>query len=223
MEERFARINRVFVPCYLLLSIASAIYYGVRQDSYHLWTALGTLVLPVGLVIFYGIFHLKPVHQFNFIVLLFSLLGHTLGSVLEFYKLIPYYDKFVHMLSGTFVSSLCLGLYLVIRHEGPLERQERLLALLFIFLGSMAVAGLWEVSEYFVHAITGRDVQNVASTGINDTMQDMIVCLIGTLAYLPLASGLFRGKHNLWTGAAEAFVRKNGARLGRKSETFFDE
>lgn len=219
MEEKFARINRIFIPFYLFLSIAAAVYYGVHQDGYHLGTSLGTLALPVGLAVFYPLFKLKSVHQLNFLVLAFSMLGHTLGSALEFYQLIPYFDKFVHMLSGVFVSVLCLGLYLCIRADAPLTRNERLLAILFVFLGSMAVAGLWEISEYAVHAVTGRDVQKVAATGINDTMQDMIVCLVGTLLYLPAVSALFKGKHNFLTGAAVAFVEKNGARLGRKYTT----
>lgn len=216
MEAKFARINRIFIPFYLLLSVAAAVHYGLRQDAYHFWTALSTLALPVGLKLFYLLFRLKAVQQLNFIVLMFSMLGHTLGSALEFYQRIPHFDKFVHMLSGAFVGALCLGLYLCVRPDAPRTRQERIMALLFVFFGSMAVAGLWEICEYLVHAITGRDVQKVAATGINDTMQDMIVCLIGTLLYLPAVSALFRGKSSFLTGAAEAFVEKNGARLGRK-------
>ena len=78
---------------------------------------------------------------------------------------------------------------------------------------------LWEVSEYFVHAVTGRDVQNVAATGVNDTMQDMIVCLIGTAAYLiPLARLYWSGRRGLFTNAAEVFVEKNGARFGMRDD-----
>lgn len=216
MEEKFAQINRFFIPFYLILSIGAAIYYGLRQDAYHFWTSLGTLALPAGLAAFYPLFKFKIVHQLNFVILMFSMLGHTLGSALEFYRWIPYFDKFVHMLSGVFVSILCLGLYLCIRVDAPRVCQERLLAVLFVFFGSMAVAGLWEICEYFVHAITGRDVQNVAATGVSDTMQDMIVCMVGTVLYLPAVSALFKGKHSFLTGAAEAFVEKNGARLGRK-------
>lgn len=219
MEEKFARINRFFIPFYLFLSVAAAVYYGVHRDGYHFWTSLGTLALPAGLAVFYPLFKLKSVHQLNFLVLAFSMLGHTLGSALEFYQRIPHFDKLVHMLSGVFVSILCLGLYLCIRADAPLTRNERLLAILFVFFGSMAVAGLWEIIEYAVHAVTGRDVQKVAATGINDTMQDMIVCLVGTILYLPAVSALFKGKQNFWAGAALAFVEKNGVRLGRSGVT----
>ena len=52
-------------------------------------------------------------------------------------------------------------------------------------------------------------MQRVAATGVGDTMQDMIVCLIGTLAYLPLVRRACHGKSSVWTGMAEAFIENN--------------
>ena len=148
-------------------------------------------------------------HQLTFVVLLFTLLGYTLGSVWEFYLLIPNFDKVVHMLSGVFVSMLALTLYCVVKPEHKLDACNCATAMLFVFFASMAVAGLWEITEYFVNLITGRDVQRVAATGVGDTMQDMIVCLIGTLAYLPLVRRACHGKSSVWTGMAEAFIENN--------------
>ena len=78
-----------------------------------------------------------------------------------------------------------------------------------MFFGSMAVAGLWEICEYGVHALTGRDVQHVLDTGVSDTMQDMIVCMIGTLFYVGCVIRRYRGKPNALTDAAESFVEVN--------------
>ena len=39
---------------------------------------------------------------------------------------------------------------------------------------------LWESWEYFVSQF-GADPQQVAATGVGDTMQDMIVCTLGGL------------------------------------------
>ena len=104
---------------------------------------------------------------------------------------------------------LALALFLMICPEHRVTRENLALAVLFVFFASMAVAGLWEISEYFVHAVTGRDVQRVALTGVDDTMQDMIVCMIGTLAYLPAIVRLGHGRSNVFTGPAEAFAAKN--------------
>ena len=60
-------------------------------------------------------------------------------------------------------------------------------------------------------------MQRVVLTGVSDTMQDMIVCMIGTIAYLPAVFRLGKGKSSVWTGPAEGFAGKNGN--GQK-ETF---
>ena len=44
----------------------------------------------------------------------------------------------------------------------------------------MTSAVLWEIWEYGV-SLFGADPQQVALTGVSDTMQDMIVCTVGGL------------------------------------------
>lgn len=214
-EALFRQINRFFYPVYLLASAACILVYALRADAYHLGIALGTLLIPLLPELFYRIFRLRRVYQLDFFVLAFSLLGYTLGAVVDLYQRVPFFDKAVHMLSGVFVSMLLLCLFCAVCPSHAPGRSERLLAVLFVFFGSMAVAGLWEICEYAVHALTGRDVQQVLSTGVDDTMQDMIVCLIGTLLYLPQVLRLCKGETTLLNGMAQAFVEKNAAVLER--------
>ena len=216
-EAKFEKINRWFFPAYVLLCLGAAVYYGVRRDMYHFPLSLLAAAMPALMALFFLVLRLRRSAQMDFMILLFILLAFPCGSVLEFFQLIPHYDKICHTLSGAFVSMLALALFLTVCPEGRLTRRNRLLAVLFVFFASMAVAGLWEICEYFVHLITGRDVQRVALTGVSDTMQDMIVCMIGTIAYLPAVSRLGKGKSSVWTGPAEGFAEKNG---NGQSETF---
>ena len=195
-ERRFHRINRAFYPLYFAFNLACALYYGVRWDAYHFGIALGTLLIPALPELFYRLFRLRRVERLNFCILAFSFLGYTLGSVIDLYQRIDGFDKLVHTLSGLFVSMLCLCVYCAARPGKSPGADERLLAGLFVFLGSMAVAGLWEICEYAIHAMTGRDVQRVLLTGVDDTMQDMIACLVGTLIYLPQVSRFCRGRYS---------------------------
>ena len=48
------------------------------------------------------------------------------------------------------------------------------------------------------------------TTGVNDTMQDMLVCLIGTLLFCPLIPRFYRGGYDPLTGAVAGFLEKNG-------------
>ena len=208
-ELRFERINRIFVPLYCLFSCALAVFYAIRGDGYHLGISLGTLAIPPGVALLYRILRLRRAHQMDFILLAFTTLAYTLGSCVEFYKLFPGFDKLVHMLSGVLASMLCLALYCALRPGHRFAPEELALALAFTFFGSMAVAGLWEIGEYLLSLITGRDLQNVAATGVADSMQDMIVCMLGTLMTLPAARRLSRGQSGPISGAVQAFVQKN--------------
>jgi hypothetical protein len=47
----------------------------------------------------------------------------------------------------------------------------------------MFLATMWEVYEYASSIIFNIDPQNNLTTGVNDTMQDIIVALIGTILF----------------------------------------
>lgn len=208
-EARCGRINRILFALYYLLSAAMIAVYAVRRDGYHLGISLGTLAIPLGLALLYRLFHLPRIHQLDFLVLAFTLLAYPLGSCLDFYARFPGYDKLVHMLSGAFVSLLCILLYCALKPERRIGRGDFWLALLFTFFGSMAVAGLWELGEYAISLLTGRDVQHAIDTGVGDTMQDMLVCMIGTLAALPLLRPLSQGRQTRFTAPIDAFLEQN--------------
>ena len=208
-EARYVRINRIFFPFYLLLCAALAVVYALRRDGYHLGISLGALAIPVALLLFYRLTGLKLVHQLDFIILAFTLIGYPLGSCLDFYARFPGYDKLIHMLSGAFVSVLCILLYCALKPGHRIGRGDVCLAVLFTFFGSMAVAGLWELAEYGINLVTGRDVQHVLDTGVGDTMQDMLVCMIGTIATLPLLRPLSRGRQTRFTAPIDAFLERN--------------
>ena len=82
-----------------------------------------------------------------------------------------------------------------------------------MLFASMAVAGVFELCEYVLAPLVGRDLQHVLDTGVSDTMGDMFVCLCGTLVSVALLLRSFRGKRSFLTDAADAFALQNGARL----------
>ena len=208
-EARYALVNRIFFPLYLLLCAVLAAVYALKRDGYHLGISLGAMAIPIAMALFYRLTGLKVVHQIDFIILAFTLIAYPLGSCLDFYARFPGYDKLMHMLSGAFVSVLCILLYCALKPGHRIGRGDFALALLFTFFGSMAVAGLWELAEYGINLVTGRDVQHVLDTGVGDTMQDMLVCMIGTIATLPLLRPLSQGRQTRFTAPIDAFLERN--------------
>lgn len=208
-EMRFKQINRIFFALYLLFSAVLIAVYACQRDVYHLAISLGTPLIFPALWLFYKIFHFRRVHQLDFLIVAFTFLAYPLGSCLDLYRMLPGFDKLAHCLSGVFVSLLCLILYYALKPGHRIERKDAGLAMAFMFFGSMAVAGLWEIGEYILSAIVKIDLQRVLTTSVSDSMLDMIVCLIGTVATLPFVKRLCDGRRGLITGAVEAFVEIN--------------
>lgn len=208
-EAEFKRINRIFSWVYIIFGAVLIAAYALRRDTYHLGISLGIPLVPAVLALIYRVLRIRPVEQLSFSALAFVFLSYPLGCCVDFYRIVPGFDKLAHTLSGVFVSQLALALYYALKPGRRIERQDCRLALAFMFLGSMAVAGLWEIAEYFLNLLTGIDVQRVQTTGVNDTVQDMIVCMLGTLATLPLAAQMCRGGRNIIADGVRAFVEIN--------------
>ena len=209
-DERFRPITLVTKILYALFSAWLVISGAVRGDMYRLGMGIGTYFLSPLFWAIYKIFRWKPGYQLEFCVYVFTFLAYPLGGTAEFYQKIQGFDKVAHTLSGVFVAMLALTLFLYLERKRPLREHSVPTAVLFVFFASMAVAGLFELCEWAAAAITGRDLQHVLGTGVNDTMQDMLVCLIGTLLFCPLIPRFYRGGYDPLTGAVAGFLGKNG-------------
>ncbi len=121
------------------------------------------------------------------------------------------------------MSILAMAVYYMVKPGHCVERKDEKLAVLFVFFGSMGVAGLWEISEYCLAPLVGRDLQHVATSGVGDSMQDMIVCLIGTLCTLPSLSRLCRGRRSWLAAPVEVFLQNNGGTRQAEEKTASEE
>lgn len=97
----------------------------------------------------------------------------VLGTVCHFYQY-PYYDKVMHFFSGMIFVVIVYIVFQKEFHSKPL---------LFLFLNSMEalIAFLWEIFEYSGLVFFNYDASRHYTTGVHDTMQDMIVSFIGGL------------------------------------------
>jgi hypothetical protein len=192
-----------------LYAVAGLLLAATGNDAHQRLMALGSLLLIPLIWGAYALFGLERGYQLEVWIYGFAFLSFTLGGCAEFYTKIQGFDKIMHALSGAFVTLMALALYLYLERARPIEQQSALTATLFVFFASMAVAALFEIGEYILAPIVGRDLQHVAGTGVTDTMTDMMVCLAGTLIALPFVARFFRGGHDPFTSAAAAFLYKN--------------
>ena len=84
------------------------------------------------------------------------------------------------MLSGIFTSILAL----IILKNDKHTKLSIFNKILYVISFSMLVASLWEFFEYSIDFIFKLDTQKVLISGVNDTMQDMLVALVGSIIFI---------------------------------------
>lgn len=133
----------------------------------------------------------------------FSFIGLAGGTVFGLYGVFPAYDKILHTTSGVLFAFMGLTLATLLLNGMPDGKQRVLAAVAIAFFFSLTVALLWELYEFSLDTIFGMNNQrwawdgypievgdgtfivgNKRGTAIVDTMGDMFVHFIGTLAVL---------------------------------------
>lgn len=208
-EDHFRRALLPVRILYTLGGICVAVLGIYKGSAYQAVNACGTLALIPALILLRKWLKIQGGWELETHIYLFIFLSWTLGGAAGFYSLIPYFDKAVHCLSGVFVSMLALGGYRMLEPDSRRERKYRPAAYLFVFFASMATAGIFELCEFTLSPILQMDLQHVLDTGVADTMQDMLVCMVGTFFVLLLMVRASCGKHDPITGAAEALAEQN--------------
>lgn len=215
-EARFKKFYQGMLAVYLLTCAGLAVYWAALGDWYQFFQSLANAAMPAVYLLVYRLLKLKRTYQLEAVILLFTFFAYTLGVAACWYHLIPHYDKIMHTLSGALTMFLALPVFYWLKAEKRFQQSDCALAVGFCLAATLAVAGLWEIAEYFINMATGIDLQNVAATGVADSMQDMIVCLIGGLFLLIPMLGYYRkGKVGFLMGAVFAFTRQNPGLYGQ--------
>ena len=121
---------------------------------------------------------INPVIETIYFVFLFF--AHFLGSIINLYNIIDYYDAIMHWLSGILSSFFAIIVLISFKQYNP---KKVWFNIVFILAVSLAIAGLWEFNEFTFDNLFNKDAQLVIPTGIDDTMQDMLAAFIGSILF----------------------------------------
>lgn len=114
------------------------------------------------------LFHFSLDDKLEFSYVLFIFMAQFLGSIIGFYGKFYYYDKIVHFISGILTSFVALS---ILKNY---KISNKKFSPLFMIIFTVAIASFWEFFEYTSDLLLHGDAQKVLTTGINDTMQDML-------------------------------------------------
>ena len=162
----------------ILIAIIGSLYFVFTRDNniVLILKDISIIVTISALYIIQKLFKTKISEGLNLIYIIFIFMAHFLGVICELYNYIYWFDKFVHFLSGIVTSFVAI--YLLIKFK---KDKNIFFDIIYIISLTLAVASLWEMFEYLSSYYFGVDPQKVVSTGVSDTMGDLIVAFLGSM------------------------------------------
>ena len=127
-----------------------------------------------------NLFKIKIEPEVELIYLLFIFFSQFLGGSLNFYSNVLFYDKLIHGISGIMTSFLAL---IILVKSNSYSKNPLWVNVLFIICVTLSVASFWEFFEFINDNIFGKDAQKVLSTGVSDTMLDMLAAFICSIGF----------------------------------------
>jgi len=127
------------------------------------------------------LFRFKLGRPVKSMVILFGVIAFQLGVLLRYYNSVDIYDIVMHLLSGVIFTLVGYMIYGKCNKRPHKRCENCLLQTVFALSFSMLIAVLWEIAEFVVFLLIGHDAQHHLDTGVFDTMEDLISCLIGSL------------------------------------------
>lgn len=197
------KFNNVLITA---TSIFSLLYLLIEYNNLDLSRILILILLPPVLFIVKIIreIGIKIPDWIETSYILFIIFGQLFGCAFYMMQEVKYYDKALHFLSGILTNTL--GLLLL--ENSNLKNRTTLTDIIFILALSLAIAASWEIFEYTSDHFLNGDTQNVLTTGINDTMQDIIAATISTSIFVIIYSIIKKKTKKLRHNKSQIIVNK---------------
>lgn len=169
------KINKIFATILILVGFIYLFKYSMEKDFSRILLCVCSPILVI-----LPLFVKNKVNDklvFIYYIYLFILM--TLGCLGRFYSKFTYYDVFAHFMFG-FAGSI-IGLYIL--NLFSIQDKNIVFNIIFMLFCTLALSSLWEIFEYIASIVFKEDVQNVLTTGVSDTMEDIISALISCVLF----------------------------------------
>lgn len=179
--KKLKKINIVVITIALIINTVLMVLTLMGKYNSNILVCLSMYPILFVPILAKKIFKIKISDSIEFMFVAFIFIAQLLGSVAHFYSLIPWFDSFAHFVSGILTALFSLQVLVLFDKYNPKHKGFNVLfAIAFTFM----IAGLWEIFEFSADSIFGNDAQKVLTTGVTDTMKDMICALLGSILFL---------------------------------------
>jgi hypothetical protein len=209
-----------FVLLLLIVSIIYAVYMffdapsGIAQNEYERRKSdyvLMILQCVVGSIIIFlpsrveHLFHIDIPDLMEIIYFIFLFCAIYLGEVRNFYYRIPYWDLILHCFSAAMLGAVGFMIVNILNSSEKINIQlSPFFVALFAFSFAITCGTVWEIYEFAGDGLLRTNMQKfITANGtvlmgrgaLSDTMEDLIVDALGTLAVTMIGYFDLRKKH----------------------------
>lgn len=144
------------------------------------------MAITLGPIIFKERLPINIPPEFHMLVIIFVFATLFLGEIRGYYVRIWWWDIVIHTGSGLLLGIFGFLLVYVLNENRRINVYLHIrFVALFAFLFAVATGALWEIFEFAMDQIFGTNMQKTIpgnpSSGLNDTMWDLIVDTLGAL------------------------------------------
>lgn len=180
MKQYIKQINLCIKVVIITVGVLLSILYLVPGTQfYKIWSYLATIALAFAPEIWRHVFRLKLSDQTELAYYIFLIPAMLLGIDLDVYKTWAPLDKIVHCGSGMLATVVAWEIL------GQVFAKKQLPAkwfrCLFMICFAIMTAAAWECFEYASDKFFGTHMQELISVGLDDTMQDILVAIAGSI------------------------------------------
>lgn len=151
-------------------------------------------------------FHVVIPAEFQLLTIGFVFASLFLGEVHGYYTRFWWWDIVLHTSSGFLLGIIGFLLVYVLNETEQIQLKMRPgFVAFFAFLFALGTGAVWEIFEFTLDSLFGTDMQKTMlgdSSGLTDTMWDLIVDAVGALIISVLGYGYLKAKRD------ESFLRR---------------
>lgn len=176
------RNKKIYYGCiFIYLAVLGYSMYDnfTKGYTHSLTMCFVSLSLLFVVPIIFKVMKWKPVYEIYTVAIVFMFLSSVLGSAYRFYNHVLYWDKFVHCFSGILGVIVGYLLFCLLKKVKKANKEDVALLLIFVNAINITIAIAWELFEYAGLVFFDYDGIRHYTSGVHDSMGDIIVCIVG--------------------------------------------
>ncbi|MEG1886850.1 MAG: hypothetical protein RR177_01885 [Oscillospiraceae bacterium] len=203
------KVYWTIVIVYIISTLSIGIYQLSISGIGVAWKAfVGMLFLLIPLIL-RKLFKFKASDKIDEVLFIFIFIAYMTGVVLKLYHYILWYDIAMHFACGFLFFEIGLCVWFYLKGSNNLSfTHDALLSGAFSFCFVQLISLAWELIEYSGFVFFGYDSQHM-DTGVVDTMDDIFICLIGSMLMALIWYLRAKGKKVFLFLPSEEFYKNN--------------